>query len=239
MTRSARVLLVDDDKTFIRMVSRFLESEGFQIDVAHRGDIALDRIRDDVFDAMVLDLMMPGLSGHEVLRRLSTNAEGRPVVPILLLSAKGDEVERIVGLESGADDFLAKPCALRELAARLRAVLRRSVRGKTREDSRGVLRFDDLTLDTGGRRVCLSERSISVTDTEFAILRTLMVRGGGLVTKDDLSMQALGRPYLPNARSLDVHIGNLRQKLGTDAAGHSPIRTIRGRGYLLATAGSA
>ncbi|MEO1594408.1 MAG: response regulator transcription factor [Pseudomonadota bacterium] len=239
MMSSARVLLVDDDKAFVRMVSRFLEGEGFQIDVAHRGELALDRIRDGVFDAMVLDLMMPGLSGHEVLRRLCTNASGRPIVPIVLLSAKGDEVERVVGLESGADDFLAKPCALRELAARLRAVLRRSVHAKTGEDARGVLRFNDLTLDTGARRVRLSEQSISVTDTEFAILKTLMARGGALVTKDELSQQALGRPYLPNARSLDVHIGNLRQKLGTDAAGYSPIRTIRGRGYLLATAGSA
>ncbi len=236
---SARVLLVDDDKAFVRMVARYLDADGFRTSVAHRGDDALNRLRGGGFDVMVLDIMMPGLSGQDVLRRLCSDAAGRPRVPVVLLSAKGDEVDRVIGLEAGADDYLAKPCALRELAARLRAVLRRSVQSDLTADLRRVLRFDTLTLDTGSRHVRIRERQVQVTDTEFSILRLLMEHGGSLVTRNELAEFALGRSYTPCDRSLDVHIANLRHKLGGEAAGCSPIRTIRGRGYLLAAASRA
>lgn len=240
MLTNASVLLVDDDREFVRMVARYLEGEGFTTTVAHDGGGALEQLSHAPFDVMVLDLMMPGMSGHDVLRRTLSQSSGRPRVPVLLLSAKGDEVDRVIGLEAGADDYLPKPCALRELAARLRAILRRSLRIDLSEpQTKRSLSFGPLTLDTASRQLLNGGTDVPVTDTEYSIVLMLMEYGGMLVSKEHLTQFALGRPHTPYDRSLDVHIANLRRKIGADESGRSPIRTIRGRGYLLATASGA
>lgn len=235
--------MVDDDPELCEMVAKYLREDGFTVRTVHDGKSALQAVEDGTFDAMVLDVMMPGLSGHEVLRHLQQRSVGLLPMPILMLTARGDEVDRIVGLETGADDYLAKPCSLRELSARLRAILRRSARAGNdsslsgRHLVVGNSVVGKLSLDTAIRAVSRDGVALQLTSAEFEILCLLMRSAGKAVSKEVLTNQALGREYIPYDRSIDVHIANLRKKLARNSATESVIRTIRGAGYLLIDAG--
>ncbi|MBF0624245.1 MAG: response regulator transcription factor [Magnetococcales bacterium] len=224
-----RILLVDDDRELCAMLGQYLAEEGFSCAAAHDGATALDRAMGESFDALVLDLMMPGLNGFEVVRRLRDSKD----TPVVILTARGDDADNIVGLEIGADDYLTKPCNPQVLAAHLRAVLRRSApAGEFTAGSQ--LTLGDLTLYPGARRVRLGREEPELTSAEFNLLHTLMKSAGQTVTKDTLCQEALGRRLSPYDRSVDIHISNLRRKLGPAPGGTQRIRTVRGTGYLLA-----
>ncbi len=225
-----RILLVDDDRELTSMVSEYLSRESFEIEVVHDGDAALARLATPgqaAPDLVILDVMLPGCSGLDVLRVLRTR-ESPP--PVLMLTARGDDVDRIVGLELGADDYLSKPFNPRELVARMRAVLRRvSDRGLPHEP----LLLGTLRLDPARHRVTQDGRAVELTGAEFRVLEVLIRAAGRIVSREQLTEQALGRRLELYDRSIDTHISNLRRKLRLGSAAQLEIRGIRGAGYLL------
>jgi two-component system response regulator CpxR len=220
----AEILLVDDDVELCELVTEYLGGEGFTVETAHDGASGLERARHGDHDLVVLDVMLPGLSGFEVLRRLRESSS----VPVLMLTARGEEVDRIVGLEMGADDYLPKPFNPRELAARMRAVLRRAA-AEPQVGER--LTVDDLTVDLAARRVTVGGDEVSLTGVEFSLLETLARAAGTVVDRNELSQTALYRRANAFDRSLDVHLSNLRRKLGPAGDGGERIKTVRGVGY--------
>ena len=227
----SRVLLVDDDVELCEMLSAFLVNEGFEVDAVHDGDAGLECGLTGRYDLIVLDVMMPGRGGFDVLRGL------RPKVstPVLVLTARGEDVDSIVGLELGADDYLAKPCNLRVLTARARAILRRAGgAGAQGDGAPEVLELDDLRVHLGSRTVLCGEHEVETTSTEFSVLEALAREAGHVVTKAELSERALGRKLSRYDRSLDMHVSNLRRKLGPAPGGGERIKTVRGVGYLYA-----
>ena len=221
-----KVLLVDDDVELSDLLREYLQREGFDTDAVHDGDSGVARALDGGYDIVVLDVMMPGLDGVEALRRIRLASR----VPVLMLTAKGDDVDRIVGLELGADDYVPKPCTPRELAARLRAILRR-VRPGDAGAADEPLAAGPLSLWPGRRRAQWRGAALALTSTEFSLLEVLARHAGRVVGKSELSEQALGRPLARFDRSIDVHVSSLRQKLGQRDDGRSWIETVRGRGY--------
>lgn len=218
------VLLIDDDVELCELVSEYLVGEGFAVEIVNNGVAGLTRAQENRHDLVILDVMLPGLTGFEVLRRLRETS----VVPVLMLTARGEDVDRIVGLEMGADDYLAKPFNPRELAARMRAILRRASSGPDTSDRIGV---DDVEVDLGARCVRVGNEEIPLTGVEFSLLEALVRSAGSVVSRDDLSRAALFRRASSFDRSLDVHISNLRRKLGPTASGGERIKTVRGVGY--------
>lgn len=219
----ARVLLADDDVELSEMLTEYLEREGFSVAAVHDGEAAARLAVEGGFQIVVLDVMMPRVDGIEALRRIRQSSR----VPVIMLTARGDDVDRIVGLELGADDYVTKPCTPRELTARLRAILRRV---QPQAEDAGPLSAGGLTLWPQRRRVEWRGRSIELTSMEFNLLEVLMRNAGRIVSKKELSEQALGRPLARFDRSVDVHLSSIRHKLG-EAAGL--IRTVRGMGYHL------
>ena len=220
------ILLVDDDAELCAMLTRYLAPEGFVASAVHDGEAGVTAALRGDARIVVLDIGLPRLDGFEVLRRVRAASP----VPVLMLTARGDDVDRIVGLELGADDYLAKPFNPRELAARLRAILRRARAGAGGSAPRR-LAVGDIVLDPGDRSITRGGTALTLTATEFAMAEALLRQAGQLVTKEVLSEAALGRSWSPLDRSLDTHVANLRRKLGPDAAGNPRIRTLRGRGY--------
>ena len=218
------VLLIDDDEELSALLREYLEQEGFDVAVAPDGERALGRVVDARADIVVLDIMMPKVDGIEVLRRIRTES----TIPVLMLTARGDETDRIRGLDLGADDYLSKPCSPAELVARIRAVLRRAGPDAPASDA---LVAGPLSLDPPRRVASWNGRALKLTGIEFNILETLVNRKGKPVSRAELSQQGLGRPLAPYDRSIDVHISAIRQKLGTFADGRSPIMNVRGIGY--------
>jgi two-component system response regulator CpxR len=216
-----RILLIDDDAELCSLLVEFLSREGFSIECEHDGTRALDRALHGGFDLVILDVMLPGLDGFEVLRRL--RAESR--VPVLMLTARGEDRDRISGLEMGADDYLPKPFNPHELAARIRAILRRLERPPSPE---GPLEINGVRIDPGTRDVSANGRKIEVTTFEFDILEWLMRSAGKVVSRDDLMEHLYNRKATAFDRSVDMHISHLRKKLET---GRPIIKTIRGVGY--------
>ncbi|NLY58379.1 MAG: response regulator transcription factor [Gammaproteobacteria bacterium] len=216
--------MIDDDQELCELLGSWLQAEGFQLTSVHDGSAGLEAARNGDYQAIVLDMMLPGMNGLEVLRALRQSCN----TPLLMLSARGEPVDRILGLELGADDYLAKPADPRELVARLRALLRRS--GPASEGQ--MLEVGDLRLDSASLMCWQGEELLPLTQTEALILRELLEHPGQLVDRQSLSRQALGKPLGPYDRSLDMHISNLRRKLGVQADGRSRIQSIRGRGYL-------
>lgn len=221
-----RLLLVDDDTELCQMLAEYLGAEDFSIATAHDGDEGARLALAEPFDAIVLDVMMPRLNGLDALRRIRQQSQ----VPVVMLTAKGDDVDRIVGLELGADDYLAKPFNPRELVARLRAILRRA--GTQEARAQGDI------LETGAMVVRPAERvaewrgkPLELTSTEFSLLEVLVRHAGQVVGKSELFEQALGRPETRYDRSVDMHVSNLRHKIGPLDDGRSPIQTVRGIGY--------
>jgi two-component system response regulator CpxR len=221
------VLIIDDDAELCELVGEFLESEGFEVESVYDGVTGVERCAQREPELVILDVMLPGLGGFEVLKRIRERSR----VPVIMLTARGEEVDRIIGLEMGADDYLPKPFNPRELAARIRAILRRtSAAAATGETD--VLAAGDLTMDLGAHGVRSAGAEVELTGAEFAVLETLVRAAGTVVTRDDLSRRALGRRASAFDRSLDVHLSNLRRKLGPLPGGGERIKTIRGVGYL-------
>ena len=220
----AQLLLVDDDAELCAMLREYLEPEGFGAETAENGQSALERLARGGIDLVVLDVMLPGLSGFEVLRRLRATSR----VPVLMLTARGEEIDRVVGLEMGADDYLAKPFSPRELVARIRAVLRRMADAP----AGGLLSFGALRLDARAHRAQVDGADLELTSAELRILELLMQADTRTVTREELMQQALGRRLLPTDRSLDTHISNLRRKL-VRFTERIRIQGVRGAGYAL------
>lgn len=218
------ILIIDDDRELCELLGSWLQAEGFSLTSVHDGAAGLEAARAGSPDAIVLDMMLPGMNGLEVLRGIRQSCD----TPLLMLSARGEPVDRILGLELGADDYLAKPCDPRELVARLRALLRRSVAAAGSQ----TLVTGDLRLDTTSLMCWQGEELLPLTQTEALILRLLLEHPGQLVDRQALSQEALGKPLGPYDRSLDMHISNLRRKLGPHPDGRNRIQSVRGRGYL-------
>jgi len=226
-----RVLIVDDDRELTAMLSEYLGHEGFVVTVEHDGTEAVQKISAQSADLVILDVMLPGRSGLDVLRAVRARDE-RP--PVLMLTARGDDVDRIVGLELGADDYLAKPFNPRELVARMRAVLRR---GAERSGAGEPLALGPLRLDSGRHRVTVNGNQVPLTGAEFRVLECLMRSAGRVLSREQLTEQALGRKLELYDRSVDTHVSNLRRKLGLSPPIDPEIRGIRGAGYLLTLPG--
>ncbi len=217
------LLLADDDTELCGLLKEYFESEGFDVRLAHDGVAALDQLRQPGLDLAVLDVMMPGMNGMDVLKDLRKESR----IPVIMLTAKGDDLDRILGLELGADDYVPKPCNPRELLARIRAVMRRA----QSPADHGLITVDDLELNQGNRTLLKGGEHIELTSTEFSILLALLQHRGEVVSKRDLYISALGREPVPHDRSVDMHVSNLRRKLGLDPGGDNRIETIRGIGY--------
>ena len=222
------ILLADDDTELSGLLKEYFESESFQVRLAPDGLAALEEARKPGLDLIVLDVMMPGMNGMDVLRELRKESK----LPVIMLTARGDDMDRILGLELGADDYVPKPCNPRELLARIRAVMRRG----QASTEQAVIALDDIELNPGSRTLLKSGEMVELTSTEFSILYHLLQHRGDVVSKRDLYMSALGREPVPHDRSVDMHVSNLRRKLGPDPRGDNRIETIRGIGYQYRTA---
>jgi DNA-binding response OmpR family regulator len=222
----ARVLLVDDDEELTRLLKEYLVEEGFDVETATEAPAAIAAAAAKSVDILVLDVMMPRMNGIELLQRIRRNG----AIPIIMLTAKGDDSDRIAGLNLGADDYVSKPCSPGELAARLRAILRRSGQPSGATE---VLRAGALTMHPASRIAEWCGKQIDLTGTEFILLEILARNVGQLVSKQDISKRAFGRALTPFDRRIDVHISSVRQKLGTRDDGQSWIQSVRGQGYQL------
>ncbi len=230
-----RVLVVDDDVELCDLVKEFLQPEGLQVEAVHNGNRGLERALSGEHALVVLDVMLPGMNGLDVLRKLRATS----TVPVLLLTARGQDVDRIVGLELGADDYLPKPFNPRELVARIRAILRRTKGGEPgeRQAPQTSVRVGDVELNPATRTVLRSGEAVDLTAVEFNLLDVLLREAGRVVTRDELAKIALGRMFSPYDRSIDMHISKLRKKLGEDGKGGERIKTVRGVGYIYAAPG--
>lgn len=222
-----KVLIIDDDEELCDLVSEYLTVEGFETECVNDGEAGLERALSSDHDLAILDVMLPKMNGFDVLRALRSRSK----LPVIMLTARGDDMERIVGLEIGADDYLAKPFNPRELAARLRAILRRSQTDDGSKDN-GKLQVDDIQLVPSSRSATRNGRDINLTSVEFELLGELLKDAGKVVRKEDLSERVLDRKLSPFDRSLDMHISNLRKKLGLRRDGSERIKTVRSVGYI-------
>ncbi len=224
-----RLLFVDDDREFCALMRDYLEDEGFEVSCVYDGLAALAALKTQPVDIVVLDVMMPLRNGLDVLRELRQSSS----VPVLMLTARGEDLDRIVGLEVGADDYVPKPCNPRELVARLRAILRRTQNPPGEErDASLPLRVADVELRPSEHRVLCDGQDLGLTSAEYATLEVLLRHAGHVVRKPELMQAAFGRRLGLYDRSLDMHISRLRRKLGPDARGSDRIKTVRGVGYL-------
>lgn len=219
-----RVLIVDDDVQLCRLLSERLTSEGFTIEIVNDGIRGLDRALSMEHALVVLDLMLPGMTGLDVPRRLRAKSP----VPVLILTARGEDIDRILGLEIGADDYVPKPFNPHELIARIRAILRRSSRATATTDPVVV---GDLRLDPRAREVWLNDVALNLTSVEFVLLETFLRDAGKILSREQLTESVLGRKLGPFDRVIDVHVSNVRKKLGASEQGPR-IKAVRGSGYL-------
>lgn len=228
--------MIDDDAELCEMVGEYLALEGFTVTTRHDGAAGLETASSGQYAAILLDVMLPKLSGFELLKRLRGGQSAGAQTPVLMLTARGQAVDRIVGLEVGADDYLPKPFDERELVARLRAILRRTrptanaVTGEERE----TLRVGDLTIDSGARIARCGDETLVLTAVEFDLLVLLASAAGEIVTRDAISHQVLDRKPSAFDRSVDTHISRLRRKIGPYANGAERVKTVRGVGYIYA-----
>lgn len=233
------ILLVDDDQALLDLLAEFLRGDGFDVStassasdaasiIASRSVAARDAAGEQALDVMVLDIMMPGQSGLDFLKELRLGSQ----LPVIMLTGRGDDIDRIVGLELGADDYLAKPCNPRELSARIKAILRRTKTSIT-NDAENCLRVGGLSLDKARLRALVGQDIVSLTATEFRVLALLAERAGQTISKETLTQTILNRKLSPYDRSMDVHISRIRQKLSSYPLAKVTIQSIRSLGYQL------
>lgn len=227
----AKLLLVDDDVELVELLSELLQLEGFDVDVAYNGKEALDKF-DESYHLVLLDIMMPILSGIETLKQIRQ----RFSTPIMMLTARGNEIDRVIGLELGADDYLPKPFNDRELVARIKAILRRTEIATTHTENKSEenhISFCGLTIYPGRQQVIYENKDLELTGSEFALLQTLIANPGKILSREYLSMEILGKRMMPFDRSIDMHMSNLRKKLPPRNDDSPWFKTLRGKGYLL------
>jgi two-component system alkaline phosphatase synthesis response regulator PhoP len=223
-----KILVVDDERLITESLEYSLKQEGFQVMVAHDGYRALEVVREEAPDLIVLDIMLPGMDGWETCRRLRQES----TVPIIMLTARGQEIDRVLGLEIGADDYLAKPFSFRELLARIRAVFRRMAFEASSKTIQ--IQIGDLRLDVAAHKVFKKDQELTLTQKEYDLLRTLMSNAGRVVTRAELLDQVWGVEWLGDTRTLDVHIRWVREKVEEDPSQPRYIQTVRGVGYRFA-----
>jgi len=231
-----KILIIDDDKKLCRLAADYLEAMGYTVEAAHNGAKGLEMIFSGNYHAVILDVMMPGMDGFEVLKRLRKESD----IPVLMLTARGEETDRIVGLEMGADDYLPKTFSTRELLARLRAVTRRYVVSENQAASAAtdqVLILGDLQINQSSRTVCLGAKTLNLTPIEYDLLTVLARSAGRVLTRDHLLDAVAGRSYEVFDRAVDVHISSLRRKLGEDPRNPRLIQTVRTAGYMFKSPG--
>ena len=224
----ARVLIIDDDVELAELFQDYLQQEQFNVETCFNGRDGLDAAVSGRFDLIILDMMLPDIKGTEVLIQIRQQS----LIPVLMFTAKGDDIDRIIGLESGADDYVPKPCSPRELVARIRAILRRTESSHSQADH-SQIDVGPLSIHSEKRQAFWSDQLLDLTSTEFNLLEVLARQAGHVVSKQTLSEQALGRPLARFDRSIDVHMSSIRQKLGQKRDGHHFIQTVRGQGYQL------
>ena len=222
-----KILLVEDDQELGQMLSQYLAGEGMNTDVITHGKRAIEVINQTHYDAMILDIMLPDISGIDVLRQVRQHHR----LPIIMLTAKGENIDRVIGLEMGADDYMPKPCYPRELVARLRSVMRRFEEIPVVANDNQPLVLKELVLNPAMRSVTWQQQAIDLTASEFNLLELLLVAGDRVVSKDELSEKALGRTREAYDRSVDVHISNIRQKIAKTTQDQIFIETVRSIGY--------
>ncbi|HDR1351239.1 TPA: response regulator [Pasteurella multocida] len=227
-----KILLVDDDVELIELLAELLTLEGFEIDMANNGLQALQKL-DLSYDLVLLDIMMPVLNGVETLKKIRQEFS----VPVIMLIARGDDIDRILGLELGADDYIPKPFNDRELVARIKAILRRTQPAATLntevKENRSEFVFCDITLYPGRQQAFHHDKDLELTGTEFALLQKLVLNPGQILSRESLSIEILGKQLTPFDRAIDMHMSNLRKKLPPRTDGSPWFKTLRGRGYLL------
>ncbi len=224
----ANILLIDDDTELTSLLKDILSFEGFTVSEANDGYAGLEAINDEI-DLILLDVMMPRLNGMETLKKLRENWE----TPVLMLTAKGEEIDRVIGLELGADDYLPKPFSDRELLARIRAILRRTQTTSPPKAASDKVQYQDIEVFPGKQEAYCNGQIIDLTTTEFALLSHLIQNPGQVITKETLSLDVLGKRLAAFDRAIDMHISNLRKKIPERSDGKPRIKTLRGRGYLL------
>ncbi|MDC0610068.1 response regulator [Vibrio sp.] len=220
------ILIVDDDTELTGLLKEILTLEGFTVSEANDGEQALDCL-DDKIDLILLDVMMPKLNGMDTLKKLREKWQ----TPVLMLTAKGEEIDRVIGLELGADDYLPKPFSDRELLARIKAILRRTQNGTVVKSDH--LSYQDITLYPGKQEAYCNEEYLDLTTTEFALLSHFIQHPGEAITKETLSLDVLGKRLSAFDRAVDMHVSNLRKKLPERQDGKPRIKTLRGRGYMM------
>lgn len=223
-----RVLLIDDDLSLGQLLQEYLEIEGFELETAHNGVTGIQKSERN-FDLILLDVMMPDISGFDVLKQIRHKGNK---TPILMLTAKGDEMDRVLGLELGADDYLPKPYSHRELVARIRALIRRAHIDSDGSPKHIHLTVNGIEIDTATHTVHIDGQELELTTTEFRVLQALMQEAGSVIDKNNLNIAALGRPIELYDRSIDMHVSNLRKKIASITELGPKIKTIRGVGYL-------
>ncbi|NNI47576.1 DNA-binding response regulator [Pasteurella multocida] len=227
-----KILLVDDDVELIELLAELLTLEGFEIDMANNGLQALQKL-DLSYDLVLLDIMMPVLNGVETLKKIRQEFS----VPVIMLTARGDDIDRILGLELGADDYIPKPFNDRELVARIKAILRRTQPAATLntevKENRSEFVFCDITLYPGRQQAFHHDKDLELIGTEFALLQKLVLNPGQILSRESLSIEILGKQLTPFDRAIDMHMSNLRKKLPPRTDGSPWFKTLRGRGYLL------
>jgi two-component system response regulator CpxR len=221
------ILVIDDDVELCRLLEDYFTSEGFRFACAHSGDKGLGSLASGQCDIIILDVMLPGRDGFEILKEIRNISS----VPVIMLTAKGDQIDRVIGLEMGADDYICKPFSMRELSARVKAVLRRSC-GLFETASQDVISLIDLEMDLKSRSVKIDHKPVPLTNVEFRLLESLLSCAGRGISPERLSQDALGRSHTPFDRSLSVHISRLRRKLGPYPCGSERIKTLRGEGFI-------
>ncbi len=227
-----RILVIDDDRELCELLTEYLGPEGFEVETAYTGERGIELLWKKPFHIVVLDIMLPGgQNGFDILTRIRAKSS----IPVIMLTARGDDVDIIVGLEMGADDYLPKPFNPRELLARIRAIIRRS-RSNVRDMSESILtrkyRVGDVEVDLSARVALILNEPVKLTNVEFHILEILMRNFGRTVSRDELANEVLNRALSVNDRSIDVHVSNLRRKLGPERGGAERIKAIRGSGYI-------
>jgi two-component system response regulator CpxR len=223
----AHILLIDDDTELTSLLKDILSYEGFEVSEANDGFAGLEAMSEAI-DLVLMDVMMPRLNGMDTLKKLRENWD----TPVLMLTAKGEEIDRVIGLELGADDYLPKPFSDRELLARIKAILRRTS-NKSESSSSDGIRFDDIQVFPGKQEATCQSQTLDLTTTEFALLHYFVQHPGETLTKEALSLEVLGKRLSAFDRAVDMHVSNLRKKLPEKSDGKPRIKTLRGRGYLL------